>query len=148
MIRLGALAAFAVVLVAATGQPAAAQFGKAREVKKHMEQHDYRVEMKDDHVAAVHDKWLNLTIREYKGGLLFRSWLETTEYKTDDLESLANELNYKATAARVYIDNENDLIYECWLPGEYDRERFEALIEAWHVDTIGQSEIVRNHLNM
>ena len=138
----------ALVLMAVAVQPATAQFSKAKDVRNHLKRHDYRVTKKDDHLSAKHDEWLNVTVRDYKGGLLLRSWLETTQYDTDDLETLANKLNYKATAARVYIDNENDLIYECWFPGQYDKGRFEALLDAWHEDTIGRGEIVREELGM
>jgi len=140
---------FGLVLLALAVQPASAQFDKAKDVKKHLEKkHDYRVSKEDNYLSAKHDKWLNMTLREYKGGILMRAYLETSQYDRDDLEALCNKLNYSATAARMYIDNEDDLIFECWFPGKYDKDRFEALLEAWHNDTIGQAATIQAELDM
>lgn len=142
------LSVLALVFLAISAQPAAAQFKKAKDVRNHLKKHDYRVTKEDEYLRAKHDDWLNMTVRGYKGGLLLRAWLETSRQDTDDLETLANVLNYKATATRIYIDDENDLIYETWFPGEYDKGRFEALLDAWHEDTIGQSDAVQSHLDL
>jgi len=136
------------VIVGGGAEAALAQFDKAVELKKLLEKNDYKVELSSERLSATHAQWLNMTIRSYKGGLLLRAWLETTEYKTDDLETLANKLNYGATATRIYIDDENDLIFEAWFPGQFEREMFEKLLEAWHNDTIGQSETIRSELKM
>lgn len=142
------LAIFGLVLLTLAAQPAMAQFDKAKDVANHLKKHDYRITKEDSYLTAKHDDWLNVTVREYKGGLLLRAYLETTQYDADDLATLCNKLNYNSTVARMYIDNENDLIFECWFPGQYDKDRFEALLEAWHNDTIGQSSTIKSELGM
>lgn len=140
---------FGLVLLALAAQPAAAQFDKAKDVKKYLEKkHDYKVEREDSYLSAKHTDWLNMTLREWKGGILLRAYIETSNYDPDDLKTLCNKLNYNATAARMYIDNENDLIFEAWFPGKYDEDRFAALIEAWHKDTIGQASTIKAELGM
>ncbi|MFH1572249.1 MAG: hypothetical protein ABIL09_29935 [Gemmatimonadota bacterium] len=146
--RIG-LAFLALVLLALVVQPAAAQFDKAKDVARHLEKkHEYRITKEDNYLTAKHDDWLNLTVREYKSGLLLRAYLETSAYDEGDLRELCNTLNYNSTAARMYIDNENDLIFEAWYPGEYQEKSFEAMLEAWHKDTIGQASTIKAKLGM
>ncbi|MFC1525970.1 hypothetical protein ACFL6X_04065 [Candidatus Latescibacterota bacterium] len=141
-----AMTLFAVALVA---QPAAAQFDKAKDVAKHLEKkHDYKVEKTDDGLQAKHVDWLNIKITEYKGGLLFWAYLETSQHDRGDLLELANVLSLNATASRAYVDDEDDLIFEAWFPGKYDDDRFETLLEAWHNDTIGQGSRIQKALGL
>ena len=143
------LAVFGLVLLALAAQPARAQFDKAKDVARYLEKkHDYKVEREESYLSAKHVDWLPVTLREYKGGILLRGYTETTQYDTDDLETLCNKLNYNSTAARMYIDSENDLIFEAWFPGKFEEDRFGSLIEAWHNDTIGQSSTIKSELGM
>jgi len=128
--------------------PATAQFDDAGKVVKHLKKLDYDVEKKDESLSAEHDSELNVTVREYKDGLLVRAWLETSDESTRTLRKLCNKLNYNATVARMYIDDEDDLIFEAWYPGEYDKDQFDIFMEAWQSDTSGQYSRITDALEL
>lgn len=143
------LTVFGLVLLALAVQPAAAQFDKAKDVKKHLEKkHDYKVEKGDDQLVAKHVDWLNVRIKELSGGLYFFSYFETSAYDRDDLIELCNTQNRKkAVGTRLYVDDEDDVIVEGWYPGEYDKDSFEAFMEMWHTDTANHAQAINSDLD-
>ena len=143
-----AVALVALVFLVVGMVPAFAQFDDAGKVSKHLKKLDYEVEKGDESVSATHESELNLSVREYKDGLLIRAWLETSDESVKTLRKLCNTLNYNATVARMYIDDEDDLIFEAWYPGEYDKDKFDTFMEAWQNDTSGQYSRIKDALDL
>lgn len=143
-----AVALVALVALVVAAVPASAQFDDASKVSKHLKKLDYDVEKGDESLTAEHESELNVSVREYKDGLLIRSYIGTSEESERTLRKLCNKLNYKATTARMYIDNDGDLIFEAWYPGNYDKDRFDIFMEAWQNDTSGQYSTIKDALDL
>jgi len=143
-----AVALVALVVLAVGAVLAFAQFDDAGNVAKHLKKLDYQVEKADEKLFATHDIELDLSVAEYRDGYLIRTWCETSDESERTLRKLCNKLNHEATVARFYVDNEGDLIFEAWYPGEYDRDQFDIFMEAWQNDTSGQYSTIVDALGL
>ena len=97
-------------------------------------QHDEEYDEKGGLFTASHDVNFNLTVRGFRGGILFGCVLRTTEEaKTNqhELAFLANTCNQEAVFTRFVADRDGDFVGEAFYPGPYDQQRFGAFITAF-----------------
>ncbi|NPA05961.1 MAG: hypothetical protein GXO54_00965 [Chloroflexi bacterium] len=98
----------------------------------------YEVQPDEQYVRAYHPTRWNLLVREFRGGVLFTTFLGGSAYAKQHPEAylaLINALNRGATVARFYADKDNDLVMEAYWPGPYDRESFAQFMDLWDEDT-------------
>ncbi len=100
---------------------------------------------------ARHDTYYNVSVKEYRGGVLVITFFGTTDRARSDrvgfLEFL-NGMNRDAVAARYYEDDEGDVIVEGWYAGAYDRSRFGTFLERFNEmgAQLGDSEVAADYL--
>ncbi|MDH3223782.1 MAG: hypothetical protein OEO23_08700 [Gemmatimonadota bacterium] len=141
----------AALACAAFATPLAAQLpDTAREIQTHLEFLGYQVTASDSNLTAVHGAKLDVLIQSYQGGVLMQSFVAVEQNREEALPT-ANLLNTGAAVARFYVDADGDLAIEAWMPGEYEKARFAAFLNAWDSDTLGQfrsySDEVRQLVN-
>ena len=105
---------------------------------------EYEVENKENSIKATHHDFLTIYVKGYKKGLLLQGYFSDPDVSERALRRLNNKLSVKATATRFYIDSDGDLMCEAWFPGDWDEDRFEIFLEAWHKDTDGQYDEIRD----
>jgi hypothetical protein len=111
---------------------------------EHLEFQGYTIEPGEDFWRATHDKYWNLTFNGYGGGVLFRAFLRPKQGVDEgQMLRLANDLNKEAALTRFYVDNDGDLSFEGYYPGQYEKARFVAWLDAWLYDgrLIGQNAL-------
>jgi hypothetical protein len=142
---------FLAFLVLAISPAFAASFAGSDDFKAHFEFLGYNVEETDTSLVARHDKYYNVSVKPYNGGVLIVTFFGTTDRAKSDrvgfLEFL-NGMNEGAVAARYYEDDEGDVIVEGWYPGDYDRTRFGVFLERFNgiSDQLGGSDTAGDYL--
>lgn len=84
--------------------------------------------------TATHDVHFNVTVRGFRGGLLFGCVLRTTDAakaQPYELAYLANACNQQAVFARFVADTDADFVGEAFYAGPYDQQRFGAFLVAY-----------------
>jgi hypothetical protein len=140
------------VFLALSGLPAlAGPFEGSDDYRAHLEFLGYTVEDRDASMLAKHDKFYNISVKPYNGGVLVVTFFGTTDKAKSDREGFfefINSMNENAVAARYYEDDEGDVIVESWYPGAYDRSRFGVFIDKFNLvsDQLGESEVAGDYL--
>ena len=114
----------------------------AKNFMKHLKKQGYECEKGDNFITANHDVQLNIVLKGYSGGVLVQTYAGSNVKDRDDIIDTVNNLNSNATVTRFYIDGDGDTMIEAWYPGEYDKDQFEAFLEAWKGDTKGQGAVI------
>jgi hypothetical protein len=87
-------------------------------------------------VRAEHPRHLNFNVLLTAGGVLMRSYINTSPLaKQADMLEYVNELNRDAAVIRFLLDKDGDFTLEAWWPPLYDRVQFGNFMDAWHRDT-------------
>jgi len=136
------------VIVGGGAEAALAQFDKAVELKKLLEKNDYKVELSSERLSATHAQWLNMTIPLLQGRPVAARLAGDDGVQDRRSGDAGEQAELRRHGHADLHRDENDLIFEAWFPGQFEREMFEKLLEAWHNDTIGQSETIRSELKM
>jgi len=140
------------VCIALLGTPAlAGPFDGSDEYKAHLEFLGYAVEDGETSLIAKHDKFYNVSVKSYNGGVLVVTFFGTTDKAKSDrvgFFEFLNAMNENAVAARYYEDDEADVIVEGWYPGGYDRTRFGVFIDKFNAisEQLGDSEVASDYL--
>ena len=140
------------VFVALAGTPAfAGPFDGSDDYKAHLEFLGYTVEDGETSLIAKHDKFYNVSVKSYNGGVLVVTFFGTTDKAKSDrvgFFEFLNGMNENAVAARYYEDDEGDVIVEGWSPGSYDRTRFGVFIDKFNAisDQLGDSDVAADYL--
>ncbi len=111
----------------------------ASDVMKHLEFLGYDVSMDTKRIKAIHPTYLNIFIRQYRGGMLVTAFFGGSKYGKNNKDSwliLLNKLNKNATAAKYYIDDDGDMTIEAYYPGEYNKKSFSAFLDAFNLESI------------
>ena len=146
--RLLTLFAFLALLVS----PAlAAPFAGSDDYKEHLEFLGYQVQDGETSLIGKHDKYYNISVKPYNGGILVITFFGTTDKAKNDpvgFYRFLNGMNADAVAARYYEDNEGDVIVEGWYPGDYDRARFSTFLDRFNEisDQLGGSAVAGDYL--
>lgn len=118
---------------------------KAAEIIKHLEFLGYDVSLDSERITGTHSENFNIYVKKYRGGMLFTSFLLSTDYgkeHLDDFLPLVNKLNQKASAVRWYVDGDGDLIIEGYYPGEYEKQAFSTFLDAYNLASVEIGEIL------
>jgi hypothetical protein len=140
------------VCLALVGGPAfAGPFDGSDEYKAHLEFLGYAVEDGETSLIAKHDKFYNVSVKGYNGGVLVVTFFGTTDKSKSDrvgFFEFLNAMNANAVAARYYEDDEGDVIVEGWYPGAYDRTRFGVFIDKFNAisEQLGDSNTAADFL--
>lgn len=108
---------------------------------EHLEFLGYNIKFSAKSAYAQHPKWLNTTVRQYKGGFAFTSGRYSCEPEASkapvEFLELVNDLNTIFTVAKAITDGYDKycLVMAAWYPGAYDRNRFARFLESWNDDT-------------
>lgn len=146
--RLFTLFAFFALLVS----PAlAGPFPGSDDYKEHLEFLGYQVSDGETSLIGKHDKYYNISVKPYDGGMLVVTFFGTTDKAKSDpvgFFRFLNSMNVDAVAARYYQDNEGDVIVEGWYPGDYDRTRFGVFLDRFNQisDQLGASAVAADYL--
>ena len=129
----------------------AGPFAGSDDYKTHLEFLGYEVQDGETSLIAKHDKFYNISVKPYNGGVLVVTFFGTTDRaKSDRVGFLGflNGMNAEAVAARYYEDDEGDVIVEGWYPGDYDRTRFGIFLEKFNgvSDQLGGSDTAADYL--
>ncbi|MDR3557279.1 MAG: hypothetical protein P4L55_21190 [Syntrophobacteraceae bacterium] len=92
---------------------------------------------KVEFVSAKHPYRSNILFRPYLDGFLFQLFYathESTKDRYDEFLDYVNNLNKCASIARMYCDDNRDLVIEAWLSPIYDKVAFGRFIDAWDND--------------
>ena len=123
----------------------AGPFAGSDDYKTHLEFLGYKVEDGETSLLAKHDKYYNISVKSYNGGVLVVTFFGTTDKAKSDrvgFFEFLNGMNKDAVAARYYEDEEGDVIVEGWYAGDYDRSRFGTFLEKFNgiSDQLGDSD--------
>lgn len=109
-----------------------------KKVCTHLEFMGYNIQIDEKVTKAKHDSRLNILLRDFNGGILLTAFFSGNDFAKRDragyLEFI-NGMNQKAAVTRVYADRDNDLAFEGWYPGMYDKAAFGTFIDLWDHDT-------------
>ena len=98
--------------------------------------------VKDDKVIMVtHHHGRHFALRELNDGLLFTTIFHSSDFAQKDREgylNFINAMNQDITVARIYTDYDADLMFEAWLPYNYEETSFNKFLELWNFDTAEQ----------
>ena len=73
-----------------------------------------------------------ISIEFFNRGVLFWTfWPGLPGVNMGDFLATVNDLNYNASASRYYINDNDDLVVEMWLPEYYDRMLFAEAVAIW-----------------
>lgn len=84
--------------------------------------------------TATHDVNFNVTVRGFRGGILFGCVLRTTDeakQNQHELAFLANACNQQAVFTRFVADADGDFVGEAFYAGPYEQQRFGAFLTAY-----------------
>ncbi len=112
---------------------------QADKIMNHLEFLGYDVSQNGQRIAARHEKYLNLLIRSYEGGILVSGFFRGTEFgKANQAKwlEILNKLNRKSTVAKYYIDKDGDLAIEAYYPGVYNKKAFGIFIDNLQQDNL------------
>ena len=140
-------AVFALLVSPALAGP----FAGSDEYKTHLEFLGYQVQDGETSLIAKHEKYYNISVKPYNGGMLVVTFFGTTDRAQSDrvgFLQFLNGMNAGAVAARYYEDNEGDVIVEGWYPGDYDRARFGVFIDQFNgvTEQLGAAEPAADYL--
>ncbi len=142
---------FLCCLIFAGGPALAGPFEGSDDYKAHLEFLGYAVEEGETSLIAKHDKFYNVSVKGYNGGVLMVTFFGTTDKAKSDrvgFFEFLNDMNENAVAARYYEDGEGDVIVEAWYPGGYDRPRFGVFIDKFNLvsNQLGDSAVAADYL--
>lgn len=114
--------------------------GVKEQIAGHLEFLGYEVSEDGGVTRALHSRRWNLLMKEYKGGVLFTSFLGGNDFAKRGRNRQAylefiNTMNHRASVARFYIDDDSDLVMEAFWAGDYDKVNFGEFMELWDADT-------------
>ena len=111
------------------------------QVVVHLEALGYEVCQDDGdgtRIMATHPTKSNIMVRRCNGGLVLgTAWKANASAKRDLLGYLGfiNVLNRLAAVTHISANSQGDLLFEAYLPGDYENGRFSMFLEAWDHDT-------------
>ncbi|HSH01499.1 MAG TPA: hypothetical protein VLL52_03200 [Anaerolineae bacterium] len=111
-----------------------------QQIELHLEFLGYEIRHEEKMSRAIHPRRWNLGVRDYKGGILFSSFLRSNDWAKSnqgDYVQFINGVNQKVALARFYVDDDGDFVMEAWWVGGYDRTTFGRFMEQWQEDTWG-----------
>jgi hypothetical protein len=101
----------------------------------HFEFLGYTCDRLEQGIRARHPSKIHILFSVTQGGILLQTGFPGKQNAEEGSRyALLNTVNARLRAARVYWTKEGHLVASTWMPGEYDKARFSAFMEAWEQD--------------
>lgn len=118
--------------------------------RNHLEFNGYHIEEGEDIIVCRHPRKPNLTLRQIpsRGVLISTYYSFDATIKRVQLLEYVNDLSAQFLFMKAYVDQENDLVMETFLEGDYDRTNFSILLDNVEYDmaNFGKNELTQMYL--